>query len=250
MSQRSKKNKRNEEASSGGSDLIFCSLSLILVALFALLVSYSTLEGEKVTNFKRGFGGSSKKYNRGLQSDSLIENPVFTGGNSPLPSRSGITQVDRASISSDIQSLKKYYKKMGLDKSVHIKESYKGFEVNFGSDVLFPSGQATLTRQVYAYLDHIVSIALKNPCFFIRIEGHTDDIPIHTPEFPSNWELSTARAVNVLRYFLKKKVPAKRLAAFGFSQYRPVESNATSKGRKKNRRVEICFELHKTKKID
>jgi len=248
MSRASKKNKRKEEAPAGGCDSIYCSLVLILVAFFALLVSYSTIEGGKVTNFRRGFGGSSKKYNKGLPSNYMIESPVYTGGNNPLQSTSGITEVDEASISSAMQSLKKYYKRMGLGESVNIKKIYEGFKVSLGSNVLFPSGQAAVTRGAYAYLDQIITIALKDPSFFIRIEGHTDDVPINTPEFPSNWELSTSRAVNVLRYFLKKKVPAERLAAIGFSQYHPVESNDTPEGRQKNRRVEICFELHKKQK--
>ena len=245
MNQVPKKNGRREGSSDSGSDLIFCSLSLILVALFVLLVSYSTIQGEKVTNFKRGYGGSSKKYNKASLSNSIIESPVLTGDNSPLPSESGITEVDRASISATMQSLKRYYKKMGLDKSVNIEEIQGGIKISFGADVLFPSGHATITRKAKAYLDQIVSIALKNPLFFIKIEGHTDNVPINTPEFPSNWELSTARAVNVLRYLLKKKIPAKRLTAIGFSQYHPIASNDTPEGRIKNRRVEIYFELNR-----
>ena len=245
MNQAPKKKDRRKESSDSGSDLIFCSLSLILVALFALLVSYSTIEGGKVTNFRRGFGGSSKKYSKASSSNLIMENPVFTGGNSPLPSESGITEVDRASISSVIQSLKRYYKKGRLGESVNIKGVHGGVKISFGADVLFASGDATITRRAKVYLDQIVSIALKNPMFFIKIEGHTDNVPINTPEFPSNWELSTARAVNVLRYFLKKKIPAKRLAAIGFSQYHPIASNRTPEGRIKNRRVEIYFELHK-----
>jgi chemotaxis protein MotB len=248
--------KGKKEASAAGWEPIYCSLVLILVAFFALLVSYSTIEGEKVTNFTRGFGGSSKQYSRSLPYNSVRGNVVYTGGdkfeegNNVLYSPSGITEADEVSIASDIQSLKKYFREMGLlDKSVNIERIQRGFKVNFVSNVLFASGIATVTREAYPYLDQIITIALKDP-FFIRIEGHTDDVPINTPEFPSNWELSTARAVNVLRYFLEKKIPAERLAAVGFSQYHSVESNDTPEGRQKNRRVELYFELQKNQELN
>ena len=249
MSHESKKKKGKKEVSAAGWEQIYCSLVLILVAFFALLVSYSTIDGGKVTNFNRGYGGSSKKYNKGLPSNLMIENPVSTGGNSIALSTSDITEAEKASIASTIQLLKKYYEGMMWGESVNIEWIDKGFKVNFGTNVLFAPGLATVTREAYPYLDQIITIALKDP-FFIRVEGYTDDVPINTPEFPSNWELSTARAVNVLRYFLKKKIPSERLAAIGFSRYHPVESNDTPEGRQKNRRVEICFELQKNQELN
>jgi chemotaxis protein MotB len=82
--------------------------------------------------------------------------------------------------------------------------------------------------------------------FFVRVEGHADNVPINTPQFPSNWELSAARAVNVLRYLAYEgKLPAKKLSAVGFGEYHPVESNDTPEGRRKNRRVEFYFEPRK-----
>jgi chemotaxis protein MotB len=78
--------------------------------------------------------------------------------------------------------------------------------------------------------------------YLIRIEGHTDNLPIHTALFPSNWELSTARAVNVLRYFIKEhNIDPRRLAAEGFSEFHPLAANDRPENRAKNRRVEIIF---------
>jgi chemotaxis protein MotB len=182
MSHGSKKKKGKKEVSAAGWESIYCSLVLILVAFFTLLVSYSTIDGGKVTNFRRGYGGSSKNYYRGLSTNRMIENPVYTGGISVLPSTSGTTEADEASIASVIQSLKEYYKRMGLGESVNIEWIHKGFKVNFGTSVLFAPGLATVTREAYPYLDQLITIALKDP-FFIRVEGHTDDVQISTPEF-------------------------------------------------------------------
>jgi len=240
----SNKKKSGKEVSAAGWESIYCSLVLILVAFFALLVSYSTIDGSKVTNFKRGYKGSLSQYSRDLSANGMLENPIYTGGTGIQPSISGITEAEKASIASVMQSLKEYYKKMGLGESVNIDWTHEGFKVNFATNILFAPGLSIVNREAYPYLDQIITIALKNP-FFIRIEGHTDDIPINTPEFPSNWELSTARSVNVLRYFIKNKIPAERLAAVGFSQYHPVKSNDTPEGRQENRRVEIYFQLQK-----
>ncbi len=75
----------------------------------------------------------------------------------------------------------------------------------------------------------------------VRVEGHTDDVPIHTARFPSNWDLSAARAVAVARYFQSAGLPADRLAATGYGENRPVATNDTPEGRTANRRVEILL---------
>jgi len=75
----------------------------------------------------------------------------------------------------------------------------------------------------------------------IEVEGHTDDIPIFTPQFPSNWELSAARASSVVRLFIDQGVTAERLRAVGLASYRPISSNETPEGRARNRRVTITI---------
>jgi chemotaxis protein MotB len=76
------------------------------------------------------------------------------------------------------------------------------------------------------------------------VEGHTDNVPIRNARFPSNWELSTARATTVVAYLIERfKFAPERLSAGGYSEYRPVESNATAEGRSRNRRVDIVV-LH------
>ena len=76
----------------------------------------------------------------------------------------------------------------------------------------------------------------------IRVEGHTDNIPINSFQFPSNWELSTQRAVNVIKYFIEEKtIDASRLSAVGYGEYHPIADNVTFEGRQANRRVDIVI---------
>ena len=227
MEVESKKNKKKESLAAGW-EVIYCSLVLILVALFAMLVSYSSIETEKIEHFRQGEASISEAGKPG--SDILNLSP-------------DILEDDGEFVRQAMKSLKIYLTQAGLDKSVSMKKTEKGFKVTFGSNVLFLSGRAEINKDACSCLDEMIKIARNNP-FFIRVEGHTDNVPINTPEFPSNWELSTTRAVNILRYLLEKgELPAERLAAVGFSQYHPVESNDVSEGRQRNRRVEFYFEL-------
>ena len=228
MKEKSRKKERKKESGVASWEVIYCSLVLILVAFFAMLVSYSSVQEEKIKNFRKEKVFVSG--NREPGGDTLNLSPDI------LKDPSGI-------VIQTMKFLKTYLAQAGLDDSVTIEKSRKGFKVTFGSNVLFPSGKAEINEEACSYLDEMIKITQNRP-FSIRVEGHTDSVSINTPEFPSNWELSTTRAVNILRYILEKgDLPAEILAAVGFSQYHPVASNNVSEGRQKNRRVDFYFEL-------
>ncbi len=122
------------------------------------------------------------------------------------------------------------------DITVHAKPYW--LEVGIHTDLLFPSGVATLSPQAVPVIQRIAGILAPLPNA-LRIEGYTDNQPIHTAAFPSNWELSAARAATVARLFVDHGVDPRRLGVIGWSQYRPLASNGTPQGRNRNRRVEI-----------
>ena len=105
----------------------------------------------------------------------------------------------------------------------------------------FDSGQSELVRTALPKLGKIASI-LNSHGFDIRVEGHTDDVPIHNSEFKSNWELSTARATQVVTLLVESYgLDPLRVSAAGYGPYRPVASNDSSQGRKVNRRVDLVI---------
>jgi chemotaxis protein MotB len=105
----------------------------------------------------------------------------------------------------------------------------------------FDSGSATIKPESLAALDRIASI-LAIRTYNLRIEGHTDNIPIHTARIVSNWELSTARATELVRLLIiRHRIAPERLSAAGYAQYHPVASNLTAQGRAQNRRVDIVI---------
>lgn len=113
-------------------------------------------------------------------------------------------------------------------------------EVEIKTDILFPSGSAEMQPQAVAILDGIAGI-LKPLASPIRVEGHTDNRPIRTPQFPSNWELSAARAARIVRLFEERGIAPERMSVAGQGEYQPVADNATAEGRNRNRRVTLVI---------
>ena len=111
-------------------------------------------------------------------------------------------------------------------------------EIEIKSSVLYSSGSAELEIEAFTPLKKLAKVlqALPN---HIDVEGHTDNLPIKTSVFPSNWELSASRAASVVHLFTKEGIPPTRLAAIGFGEFRPVASNDTVLGRRQNRRVKV-----------
>jgi len=125
--------------------------------------------------------------------------------------------------------------------SITIKRDTRGVIISVADKYFFESGSADLKEDSKRVLDKIAVALLKYPNM-IRIEGHTDNVPIHNEKFPSNWELSAARAINVAKYFINNhNIQPERISTVGYSEYRPIASNNTPEGRAKNRRVDIVI---------
>jgi len=117
----------------------------------------------------------------------------------------------------------------------------RGLVLRFSERFFFDSGDASIRQEVIPMLN-ILARSLEEIPNHIRIEGHTDSVPICTPRFPSNWELSTARATSIIRYFLTHfKFAPNQLSAAGYGEFRPIASNQNSEGRTQNRRVDIVI---------
>lgn len=124
-------------------------------------------------------------------------------------------------------------------KSIKLLKSDKGLIIRVNNTMLFDEGSSTIKMDAEKTLNEISKVLTKidNP---VIIEGHTDSVPIKNLKFPSNWELSTARATNIISYLMKRgKISPKRLCAVGYGEYMPVADNTSVSGRNLNRRVDI-----------
>ena len=126
------------------------------------------------------------------------------------------------------------------DDLVSVTQTERGIEVEMKSKMLFTTGSARLSRTAIKLLRDVAGILkpLPNQIF---VEGHTDNVPIRTILFPSNWELSAARAASVVHLLGRFKVNPDRMAAIGYGEHRPTASNASDSGRQKNRRVALII---------
>jgi chemotaxis protein MotB len=123
-------------------------------------------------------------------------------------------------------------------KLVTVRRENMWLEIEINTDILFPSGSGAFSAAAESVLDKLAEVLkpFPNP---IRVEGHTDDRPIHTAAFPSNWELSAARAASVVHQFTKQGIDPLRLEIVGFGEFRPRQPNDSSDGRNANRRVAV-----------
>ncbi len=127
--------------------------------------------------------------------------------------------------------------KRGFGDSIAMEINERGLAISFSEKLMFNSGSADILPQALPLLNEIVS-KLKDVNNEINLEGHTDNVPISNEKFGSNWELSTARATNMVKYLVEQLgIKPARISASGYGEYRPVASNATPAGRAANRRV-------------
>jgi chemotaxis protein MotB len=123
---------------------------------------------------------------------------------------------------------------------VRVTQNNRGVSVEINASVLFAPGQARLNDESDQALK-VVALLLKEDTHAIQVEGHTDNVPINTPIFPSNWELSSVRASSVVRLFIDSGVAESRMSAVGHGANVPVQGNETPEGRARNRRVAVTI---------
>jgi chemotaxis protein MotB len=151
-------------------------------------------------------------------------------------------QQEQSSFEALQRELNEYATKHGFARSVHVAIEQRGLAIRVLTDsLLFTSGSAALESQGQPLLTEIAALLNVDHVHPIAVEGNTDNVPISGP-FPSNWELSTARASSVVRFLIAKGVDPQRLSATGYADQRPIATNATAAGRALNRRVEIVLQ--------
>ena len=158
---------------------------------------------------------------------------------------SQIQEAEDKNVNFDMLEQEEIVKKLRTsdisDDSVKIIKEKRGVVIRLNDSMLFAPGSAIIKSEAKEELDKIANLleTFQNP---IVIEGHTDSMPIKNEKYPSNWELSTARATNIISYLTQiKKFPPGRLSAVGYGEYMPVDQNDNPAGRAKNRRVDIVI---------
>ncbi|MEK6590176.1 MAG: OmpA family protein [Nitrospinota bacterium] len=137
------------------------------------------------------------------------------------------------------EKIEKFIVDENLTRDVHLTSDTRGMVLYANGDLFFKSGESELNDEIKYFLDSVYEITKDIP-YKILVEGHTDDVPIKTERFPSNWELSSGRASSIVKYFIEKGVAPVRLSAVGYAEFKP-RFPKTPENRPKNRRVEIII---------
>jgi len=223
--------KKPEDSSSGKWEIVYSGFVLILLCFFIMLSSFSTMQEAKVMQFVKSFVTAVSILPRGAKFEQGLA--VVSDSADLVDTRSELAKI--------FNTLEELAYEFHLENEINLVFTREGLMMRMSEHTLFGMGSADIAAEALPLLDKVGAIIAKT-AYLIRIEGHTDNLPIHTERYPSNWELSTARAVNVLRYFINNhNVDPRRLAAEGFSKFHPLVANDTAENRKKNRRVEIIF---------
>lgn len=219
-----------------------------LLVFFVLLFSFSTIDANKWKALVISFTGG----NTGAIGSGELFDDVANGDSDTVPMetepgyaedyKTGQEEMD--DFERLYHQLKTYVDESGLNGQLDLIKSDSEVLIRFRDNVIFDSGKADIKPGAENILGHIAEalVLYHNDIDMIRIEGHTDDVPIHNGKYASNWELSTARAVQVLRYFIEKNgLDPMKLSAVGYSEYHPIADNSTEAGRSLNRRVDIVI---------
>ncbi|MGE5623485.1 MAG: OmpA family protein [Methanocella sp.] len=223
--------------------LTYADLITLLMAFFMVLYAISQVDLKKYKGLK---GSLSNAFNQpaatgsgvlGTGTGKVIGNASESFAPPPVKVEPQIDPEFRKMAS----KMQQYRSEAGLDTRARVVFDERGMVVQLDNSLLFPPGSAELTPDARRILDNLAEMLKAQPNH-IRVEGHTDDAPIHTARYPSNWQLSTDRAANVIQYWVEKgQLPPERLSAAGYGQYRPVVPNDGPAHRSLNRRVEIVI---------
>jgi chemotaxis protein MotB len=220
--------RRSEEAKGGAPEWVvtYGDMMSLLLTFFVLLQSFSSIQ---LAEFQKAMG--SLKGALGVLKGQPSPSPAYK-----IPSPDISPQFEGGKPP-ELQELKEYIEQQGIEEEVTLRQTEEGIAVTIESPILFDLGRADLKPQFLPLLDRIAEMARKAKQ--VVIEGHADDLPINTPQFPSNWELSAARALSVLHYFESRGIRPQDMVAVGYGEYRPRVPNDSEENRRKNRRVEI-----------
>lgn len=234
--------KKEEGGGPTGSEWLgtYSDMVTLLMTLFVLLYSMSTVDEAKVQAISQAFSIMT-----GKSADSILQYDIYEGSQPVLGGESKVENTIQQSENIDkknmYENVKEFVDKNQLNTTIDIAQDENGVVLQLRDNILFESGKADLIDGSSEILDKINTLISTLPNSIV-IEGHTDNVPISTSVYKDNWDLSTARASNVLRYFtqLKGQDPT-RFSAAGYGEYKPKVDNSTDENRTQNRRVNILI---------
>lgn len=221
----------------------YADILTLLLALFIVLFSMSSVDAVKFQQLSKAFndvfvGGTGFMEHLSPDSDGRDTEPLVGKDDK----EGSLGAVDEKELSEMEQRVKEYIQENSLEEKLETSLTGEGLLVTIRDNVLFESGSADVRETDLQLASEIASLIVMDPPRSIIISGHTDDVPISTAQFSSNWDLSVMRSVNFMKILLEnEQLNPEWFSAKGYGEFKPVASNETVEGREKNRRVEILI---------
>jgi len=243
--------KRQEEQENNERWLVsYADFITLLFAFFVVMYSISSINEGKYRvlsdTLTNAFVTPAQSLNP-VQIGEQVRSPIPQPGEFAAPEPVAVQPVEGVTDESDDSALARIQANLNLalepfidQELVKVTRTDRGIEVEMKNDMLFKSGSASLSQIAFKALRDIAAL-IKSVPNKINVEGHTDNVPIKTITFPSNWELSAARAASVVHVLAKLGIEPPRMAATGYGEYQPIEENDSEEGRQSNRRVALVI---------
>ena len=216
----------------------YADMVTLLLTFFVLLYSFSTVDVQKFRAIIAAFQGTLGVLDGGKTISSV---PAVNEGTLDIDTAFDISQKEIQQIQALFEEVQSLIAEGQLPGTVELVTDERGLVVRFADRAFFDLGKADIRTDALPVLEQVAEILRPLPNQ-VRVEGHTDNLPIKTDRFPSNWELSTARATSVIRFFIEEKqLDPERLSAAGYGEYRPIDTNESAAGRARNRRVDLVI---------
>jgi chemotaxis protein MotB len=212
--------------------LTWGDMCTLLLCFFVLLVAMSSTDAGKfniaASSLHNALSGVLESFPSIMISQEVLQ-----------PRLGGDEQNKRLAVDAS-QRIRKAVKRENLEDAIKVKVTESGIAIELADPIGFDIGEAEIKPELVGALRRIAEIIGRVPGTQIRVEGHTDDLPIHTRSFPSNWDLSAARALNIVKFLAAQgNIDPARLSAIGYGEYRPLVPNTSETNRMRNRRIEI-----------
>ncbi|MFR9711348.1 flagellar motor protein MotB [Paenibacillus sp. MB22_1] len=251
VSKKNKKHQDHEEHADESWLLPYSDLMTLMLALFIVLYGMSTVDAMKFQEMSEAFksvltGGTSVLDQNAMISNnktslSEIETPKSTQ-DSLMTKKNELKRQEQQNLEALKKQLDTYIKENGLTDDLETKLNQSQLMITISDKALFASGEAVVKPEARQLAKAISNMLQQFPDYEVIVSGHTDNVPISTYEFPSNWDLSSVRALNFMKILLlNTNLDPKKFSAIGYGEYHPVASNDTAAGRAQNRRVEVSI---------
>lgn len=249
MSKKQHRHEEHEEHADESWLLPYSDLMTLLLALFIVLYAASSVNISKLEALSEAFKSAFSSGISILDKSAAVQSEADDLGKRQREARAETTKnretlakMEQENLEKLKKQLDQYIKKSGLSSQLETNLNQSQLMITIRDNALFPSGTANVKPEARKLAVAIGNMLEQYPDYEIIVSGHTDNQPISTYEFASNWELSSKRAINFMKILLENPAfDPRKFSAIGYGEYRPLDANDTDAGRAKNRRVEVSI---------